>query len=115
DVAAGGGVVRRRVAEIDRGVEADEGRAATSPADPKGFGRGADRSRLSGVRVDADLGGGDARFDVVRLRLDGREVVLRSALEDVARPELCEARDLDHVLPYVLREDHREPRKEFLL
>ena len=47
----------------------------------QGLHRGADRAGLAGVRVDVDLGARDALLDVVDLRLDRGEVVLRAALE----------------------------------
>ena len=77
--------------------------------------RGADRAGFARVRVDEDLGVRDALLDVVDLRLDGREVVLRAALEDELASERREPRDLDDVLPDVLRQDLREAREHLLL
>ena len=77
--------------------------------------RGADRAGLAGVRVHEDLGVRDALLDVVDLRLDGREVVLRAALEHELAPERREARDLHDVLPDVLRQHLREAGEHLLL
>jgi hypothetical protein len=49
------------------------------------------------------------------LCLDGRQVVLGPALEDVSGAERSQARDLHHVLPDVLRQHHGEPRQELFL
>src|SRR5436305_1516029 len=63
----------------------------------------------------AGIGAGDALLDVVDLGLHGREVVLRAPLEDVARAERGEPRDLHDVLPDVLREHLGEPGEQLLL
>ncbi len=108
-------IVHAREAEIDRGVEADE-RGRPSPAhDSKCLDRRTNSARLAWVRMHLDARAGHAFLDVVDLRLDCREVVLRPALEHVAGPELRESRNLDDVLPHVLGQHHRQAREELLL
>ena len=104
-------VVLRRVLEVDGRIDADEGAAALALDDAQGLHRGADGARLAGVRVDEHLAARDALLDVVDLRLDGGQVVLRAALEHELRPERGEARDLHDVLPDVLRQHLRETRR----
>src|SRR5690606_16624846 len=65
------GVVLRRVAEVDRALEADEGGVPAPLDDAERLHGGADGAGLAAVRVDVDLGPGDALLDVVDLSLDG--------------------------------------------
>src|SRR4029078_12162564 len=69
EVAARRLVVDRLELQVDRGVDADERREALALDNAPGLHRGADRAGLARVRVDVDLGAGDARLDVVDLRL----------------------------------------------
>ena len=77
--------------------------------------RRADRAGLARVRVHEHLAVRHALLDVVDLRLDGGEVVLRAALQHELRPERRETRDLHDVLPDVLRQHLREPGEHLLL
>ena len=108
-------VVLRRVLERDRRIDADESALAAALHDAQGLHRGADRAGFAGVRVDEDLGVRDALLDVVDLRFDGGEVVLRAALQNVLGAERGEPRDLHHVLPDVLRKHLREAGEQLLL
>ena len=90
-------------------------RLAAALDDAERLHRGADRAGLAGVRVDEDLGVRDALLDVVDLRLDGGEVVLRAALQDELAAERREPRDLHDVLPDVLRQHLREAGEQLLL
>ena len=108
-------VVLRVVLEVDRGIDPDERGLALPLHDAERLHRGADRPRLAGVRVDEDLGAGDALLDVIDLRFDRGQVVLRAPLKDELRPERRHARDLNDVLPDVLREDLRETREHLFL
>ncbi len=101
--------------EIDRGVDADERREPLARDHAAGLHRGADRARLARVRVDVDLGAGNARLDVVDLRLERGQVVLRPALQHELLAQLRHARDLDDVLPDVLGQHLRQPGEQLLL
>ncbi len=108
-------VVLGRVIEVDGRLETDERRRAAALDHAQRLERGAQRAGLAGVGVDEDLGAGDALLDVVDLRLDRREVVLRAALEHVARAQRGEPRDLHHVLPDVLGQHLGEAGEKLLL
>ncbi len=90
------------------GVQADEsGLRAVVPQAP-GFERRADGARFAAMLVDDDFGRTflalEARFDEIDLRLHGGQVVLRAALQQEARADGGEVRDLRNVQPDVLRQ-----------
>ena len=103
------------VVDVDRLIEADERGLAAAARHAQRLERGADRAGLAAVRVEVDLGVRDALLDVIDLRLERGEVLLRAALEDEHAAELGHARDLDDVLPDVLRQHEREAREQLLL
>ena len=105
----------RRVLEVDRRIDADERAPAAALDDAERLHRRADGAGLAGVRVDVHLAVGHALLDVVDLRLDRGEVVLRAALQHELAPERREPRDLHDVLPDVLRQDLREAGEHLLL
>ena len=115
EVAARLLVVDRRVLDVDRLIETDERRLAAAARHAECLERGADRAGLTAVRVEVDLGVRDALLDVIDLRLERGEVLLRAALEDEHAAELGHARDLDDVLPDVLRQHEREAGEQLLL
>src|SRR5947208_1480145 len=86
---------------VDSGIDSDEGREPLAHDHAAGLHGGADRAGLTGVRVHEHLGAGNARLDVVDLRLERGQVVLRAALEHELLAQLRHARDLDDVLPDV--------------
>src|SRR5262249_34834395 len=100
--------------EIDGGIDADERRAAAALDDAHRLHRSADRAGLARVRVNEHLAVRDALLDVIDLRFDGGEVVLRAALKNELATERRETRDLNDVLPNVLRQDLRETREHLL-
>ena len=97
--------------DVDRLIEADERRLAAAARHAQRLERGADRAGLAAVRVQVDLGVRDALLDVVDLRLERGDVLLRAALEHEHAAELGHARDLHDVLPDVLRQHEREARR----
>ena len=114
EMAPRGLVVAADVLDVDRGVEADERRVAAPLHDAQRLERRADRPGFAWMRVHVDLGVRHALLDVVDLRLHAREVVLRAALQHVARAQRRHARNLHDVLPDVLRQHHREARRAAL-
>ena len=108
-------VVLGRVLNVDRVIETDERGRAAAPNDAERFERRAQCAGFAGVRVDIHLGVWNALLDVVDLRFDRGQVVLRAALEHIARAKGREPRDLDHVLPHVLRKDLGETGQELFL
>ena len=98
----------RRVFESMRRIHPDERGMPTPLDDAKRLHRRADRPRLPRMRVNVDFGIGHALADVVDLRLDGGEVVLRSALENELAAERRQPRNLNDVLPHVLWQHLRE-------
>jgi hypothetical protein len=98
--------------DVDRRVEAHEGRVASALHHAQRLEGGADRAGLARVRVHEHLGVRHALLDVVDLGLDRGEVVLRAALQHEATAQRREARDLHHVLPHVLGQHLGEAREE---
>ena len=97
-------------------IEADEGRVVPRRLTTRSVSNAAPIAPASPrVRVDVDLGVGHALLDVVDLRLERGEVVLRAALEHERAAERGHARDLHDVLPDVLRQHLREAREQLLL
>jgi predicted component of type VI protein secretion system len=66
---------------VDRLIEPDEGGLAAALGDAQRLERGADRAGLAAVRVEVDLGVGDALLDVVDLGLERGQVLLGAALQ----------------------------------
>ena len=111
----GRAVVRSaRVGQVDRGVDADEGRHAAPFDDPERLEGRADRPGLTRMRVYEDLGPGDSLQDVVDLCLDRRQIVLRAALQHEPFAQRGHARNLDDVLPHILGQDLRESGEQLL-
>ena len=108
-------VVPRRVGEIDRRIQPDEGRVAAARDHAQRFDRGADRAGLARMRVHVNVGVRHALLDVIDLRFHAREVVLRAALQHVPPAERRHARNLHDILPDVLRQHHRKARQQLLL
>ena len=97
-------VVRARVLEVDRGIETNERGVTASLHDSQSLHSRPNGTGLAAVRMDEHLGVGHALVDVVNLRFDGRQVVLRAALQNELAPERRHARNADNVLPNVFRE-----------
>ena len=105
-------VVGRLVLEIDRGIEADEPGGSSTLHHAQSLHGGADGACFAAVRMHVDLGVRDALPDVIDLRFDRCQVVLRAPLKDELAPERGHARHADDVLPDVLRENLRETGEE---
>ena len=102
-------VVLGHVLEVERGLDADEARLAGALVATQGFDGRADGAGFTGVRVHEHLRARYALLDVVDLGLDGRQVVLRAALQHELGAERSQPRNLYHVLPDVLGQHLREP------
>ena len=101
EVAARRFVARGLVQDLRARVQADKRAHATVVPQPSGFERRANRARLAAVLVHDHFRLHfltlEARLDEVHLRLHRRQVVLRPALEQEARPDRREVGDLRHV------------------
>ena len=109
EMADRGFVVDRGVLQVDGLLHSNECGFAISTYDAPSLHGRADGSGLSAVGMHDDAHIGYPSLDVVDLGFDRGHVPLGSTLEHEHLAELREARDVDHVLPDVLRQHLGEP------
>ena len=97
------------VADVLDRIETDEGSAVAVLVETNGFDASADRARLAAVLMDDDFrlvsDAVEVRVNEVNFRLDRSQVLLRSALQDEARPQLGEVRNSGDVEEDVFRQN----------
>src|SRR5580658_3020988 len=107
EVAAGVFIARGAIANVGHRLQADKrGLLAVLPQ-AQGLLRGANRTRLATVLVHDNLRhfalGAEARLDEIYFGLYHRQVVLRAALENEARPQRSQIGDAGNVEEYIFR------------
>ncbi len=75
----------------------------------------ADGAGLARMRMYADDCAGHALPDIVHLRLDGRQVMLGTALEHIFRAQFRHAWNLHDILPDILGQHAGKPREQLFL
>ena len=113
EVADRVGVVPRGERKVDGRIESDEGAFATLKHDAACFEGRAECSSLARMWMHMDDGIGHAFEDVIVLRFDSGEVVLRAALQHEGAAQRGHARDLRDILPDILRQHEREACEQF--